>query len=61
MNHQRAFFLRANSRAISLNSSGEGGLGPSGGFTIYGRYTPKRKTEKVKTMKSSMIFKQMSP
>lgn len=31
--HQRLLFFRANSRAISRISSGEGGLGASGGYT----------------------------
>lgn len=31
--HQRALFFRASSRAISLISSGDGGLGASGGYT----------------------------
>lgn len=34
-NHQRISRFRAISRAISLSSSGDGGRGPSGGYTTY--------------------------
>lgn len=41
--HWLLFLLRANSLAISLSSSGDGGLGPSGGYTTYWRFNNHKK------------------